>query len=81
MRSSGWGPDLMGLWPSKKGEGHSGEGASKSQEEGSHGNWVSWHPDLGFPSLQVGEKTNFCCSSDSVCGILLQHPKQAKTGT
>ena len=74
----------MGWWPSKKGEGHSWEGASESQEEGSHGNWVSWHPDLGFPSLQgvrkqisaveVTQSVVFCYSIPS---RLRQAPKLA----
>ena len=41
---------------------------------------ISQHLDLGLLSLQSCEKTNFCCSSHPVYGILLWKPELTNVG-
>ena len=42
--------------------------------------WISQHLDLGLLSLQNCEKTNFCCSSHPVYGLLLWQPELTNVG-
>lgn len=54
---------------------------SAGQERRPHQEPTLLDLDLGTSSFQKCEKINFCCVSHPVCGILLQQPKQIKTGS